>query len=853
MINVSTDFKRALLNDQRDYIEKADITLSDGTVLNLSNADIWNGGFSIEDAVSSDSTFELGAAIINRATLVINNIYDDYSDYDFTRATVVMRVGLNINGTEEIIRKGTYTVDEASYNGSIITLSCLDNMSKFDLPYSNSVLVYPATLGQIVRNACSVCDVTLNTNSFPKMNYTVNERPDDENTTFREVIAWAAQIAGCFARCDRYGRLEIKWFDQNALEQQYSTLDGGIFDNGSPKYTSGDKADGGSFKPWSTGYPADANSFESQSEVHNIYSIYNQKLAVDDVIITGVRVSVKVKDNEGRESVKTYMRGTDGYVIGIEENDFITTATGQSVANDLGLQLIGLKFRKAELSHSSDPTFEAGDVAIFWDRKGNNYPYLVTFSSFKIGSPQTTKCSAENPVRNSAARFNAITKNYVALRQQIVNEKTDREQALADLAERISENNGLFTTIETAPGGGSIYYLHDKAELTDSKIVWKMNAEAWAVTTNYRGSSTVWNAGMTVDGDTVVRLLSAEGINADWITAGTIQSKDGSTKINLNTGSVTISGYVSKNDLKTSGSTVINGSNITTGSINADYITTGTLSANLIKSGTMSADRIYGGKLSLGGTSNKNGELEIFNSSNTRVGRWDYNGLYLGNIASSTSSPNTKIGVDGTITTSKLAASGGGTIGGFSIGTNNIRKTMTSLSDTTNNGIWLGTDGIALGKGNFKVTTAGVVTIKNGSLDIGSGAFKVTSAGVVTITKGSLKVTNSTSSNNYAYINNGHIYSYANGEHLDIYEATLSGYRGSTNAGLLDLSAQYSGGGNHVVLEAIRGKLHLKCSTFAIEDSQSGTSYTGATGDLRVADGYNYTMHFYRGILTGWN
>ena len=51
-----------------------------------------------------------------------------------------------------------------------------------------------------------------------------------------------------------------------------------------------------------------------------------------------------------------------------------------------------------------------------------------------------------------------------------------------------------------------------------------------------------------------------------------------------------------------------------------------------------------------------------------------------------------------------------GTIGGWTITTNALYNGMTSLSDTTHDGVWLGQDGIALGKGNFKVTKAGVMT-----------------------------------------------------------------------------------------------------------------------------------------------
>ena len=128
------------------------------------------------------------------------------------------------------------------------------------------------------------------------------------------------------------------------------------------------------------------------------------------------------------------------------------------------------------------------------------------------------------------------------------------------------------------------------------------------------------------------------------------------------------------------------------------------------------------------------------------------------------SSTNFSVTKDGAITAKS------GTIGGFSIGSNNIHNGMTSLDDTTNNGVWLGTNGIALGKGNFKVTSSGALTSKSGNIGgfsigtdnihngmtslndtandgiwlgtngiaLGKGDFKVTTNGTLTAEKGTV-------------------------------------------------------------------------------------------------------------------
>lgn len=644
MIHPSRAFTYQLHNeDNRKYMEYVDITPKGVETINLTNKDLWNGGLSIEDAVSSDGSFDIGAAIINKSTVVINNIYEQFSEYDFTDAQVVAYVGLQLaDGTIERLRKGTYAVDEASYNGDIITLSCLDNMRKFDKAYSESNLKYPATLNLIIRDACDQCGVQLNTYDFPHSDFIVKERPNDEAITFREIISWVAQIAGCFCRCDVYGRLELKWYDQNLLE--IKSLDGGIFDEGNP-YQTGDNADGGSFKPWNVGYEFDGGTFEGLNNVHNIYSNYSMDLSTDDVVITGVKILEKTEENN-QDAITTYQAGTEGYVISIENNELIAGGAGKQIVGWLGEQLIGFRFRRASISHASDPTIEAGDVGFFTDRKQHTYPIVISSTIFTTGGSQTTTSSAETPARNSAARYSAETKNYVDYRRGIEKERTDREKALEALKDRMDNASGLFTTEEVQPDGSTIFYMHDKPSLEESSIVWKMTAEAFAVSTD--GGET-YNAGMTVDGDTIVRILTAVGVNADWLKTGAFRvEKNGRTMVNMDidTGVVDI---VANSFSLSSGATIDSiARGIATSAVNsqtqADIFNKLTndgavkgiylegtelyINASYIQTGTFSANRIYGGTLRLGGSGNASGNIIVTDVDDAIIGRINNEGAY---------------------------------------------------------------------------------------------------------------------------------------------------------------------------------------------------------------------------------
>lgn len=536
MINVTTAFRQALYNDDRRYLEYADITLDDTnhTVLHVTNENIWQGGFSIEDSVGEDNTFSaLGSTIINSCTIVLNNIYETYSEYDFTNAKVVVAVGLELpnpnDSTTTYIEKawkGDFYVDEATYNGSIITLKCLDDMKQFDRPYSQSTLVYPATLDTIVRDACTCCGVELGTLNFPHKDYSIPTRPEDEKVTFREVIGWCATIAGCFARFAYYptaskSKLELKWFNQTALEQHAQGTDGGLFDNGTPRYSTGDTLDGGTFNPWNTGDAADAGAFTDERPYHHIVSMYNHNISVDDVVITGVRTTVKDDDDDSATETITALTGTEGYVIDIADNEFITKTNATEIRTWLGQQLIGLKFRKASVSHPSDPSIEAGDIAFVYDRKGNEYPILVTRTVFNGFGTQTTVCGADTPNRNSATRYTQVTKSYVETRKKMKEQKNQYDQALDDLAEAIENAQGMYETVVPQTGGGNITYVHNKPTLAESDVVIELSSVGVTVTSNYSDPNPTWY-GLTVTGNLVANLISALGVNFDWAVGTTL-------------------------------------------------------------------------------------------------------------------------------------------------------------------------------------------------------------------------------------------------------------------------------------------------------------------------------------------
>lgn len=557
------------------YLKYADITLTDGTVLNLTSANLWANGFSFEDSVSGDSSFDIGSAIINVLNLSINNFDGEYSDYDFEGAEVICYVGLQIenedtselldsageqildstgdtiivhkNAVIEKTRICTVTVIEQPEDETVtIDLTCEDNMRKFDRNYSDSKLKYPATRGQIVRDACEVCGVTLQTLNFYRDDYIVQNRPNDEALTFRQVLQWVAQIGCQWMRCDEYGRLCIGWYS-SINEEELIINDLGVLKTQDDSNISLELSSANGILSANNGTFLENDGIlrlfatDEKGNVSEIKTTYGFTPHHTDVVITGVKVTEYSESSS--DNPQTYMVGTEGYVLGISGNKLIRVGDGQTIASMIAEKCVGMRFRPFESECPTDVALEAGDSLIIVDRNGKIYTSLLTTTTLKPGSGQKIACNAKSAAKNSSTQYSQATQAFVTARNMVKQEKTEREKALEEFGKRIDSATGVYTTEEIQEDGSRIFYLHDKPTLAESKAIWKMTSEAWGVSTD--GGQT-WNGGMTVDGDTIVRILNAVGVNADWINAGAIMVKDSDGNIlfsvDMDTKKVIISG-----------------------------------------------------------------------------------------------------------------------------------------------------------------------------------------------------------------------------------------------------------------------------------------------------------------------
>ena len=532
MINASTQLKEESLTN-RNYYVTANVTLSDGTTLKLEKKDFFLSGNSLVDSADSGD-FPVGVAIEKTASLSLVNDDGRFDNYNFNGARFVIFLNLQLSNKLEAIKRGTYVVSKKPATASEISLSLLDKMHNTDKTYDSN-LSFPCTVRELLSECCQQCNITLGDATFPNSNFQILQSPS--NTTYRAVIGMCAGIAGGNARIDENDLLRIVTFDKaftSAIIYDGETakdwtngddLDGGTLN----PWTTGTVIDGGTLNPWTTGTVIDGGTL-SKSDYHTLFSIQNLQYDVDDIVVTGVKYI---------EDESEYMSGREGYVITVDNQ--LLSGNAQAGVEAIGNQLIGLRMRPFSCEGIANGYATFGDPVEFIDTKNRVFRSFVTDIEFVFGGSTTWSCNARSAEEDAS--------EFIGEQQTVVEQaKKDIEKKLSAYDIKLKQMNelaantlGFFYTEEMQEDGSVITYRHDKPALADSKIIYKTGVDGFFLSVD--GGQT-WKAGFDSNGDAVLNILYAIGIQSEWINTRGFTAKDnkGNTtlRIDADTGAVTL-------------------------------------------------------------------------------------------------------------------------------------------------------------------------------------------------------------------------------------------------------------------------------------------------------------------------
>lgn len=499
MINVSDEFKQ-LMTERQDFKCNAEVTLANGTVLPLGEDDFSIDNNSLVDAAGAN-TIPLGVALSRNVQLEIMNDDDHLSNYDFFGAKIRLYLTFELSETTEKIEYGTFTVTQPETYGSVVTIVGYDDMYKADKAYSTA-LTFPATAKSVLIDSCDTCGILIGDSNFLHNDFQIPTMPSSEYT-HRQIIGFIAMIACGNARIDRTGHLQIMTYDFN---------------------------------------------YENDS-IHDLTDYNNLTCDTNDVQVTGVQMTKTVTKtttdedgNENEEDVEEIVKvGGDSYVLSIENP--LVKGHEETLISWIYEIFENVTFRGFTMDYISYPIAEFMDKIKVTDWRENSFYSVLTDVNFVFFGYTTLKNSAESPLRNQSNYTSSNQKAIIQGKQLVEQERNNRQNALDKMQEALKNSNGMYSTQEVLLDGSTIYYLHDKPTMKESKNVIKLTAEVIGFSID--GGKT-YPYGFTITGEMVARLLYTEGINADYINTGALTVKDKSGNIifyaDMETGTVKISG-----------------------------------------------------------------------------------------------------------------------------------------------------------------------------------------------------------------------------------------------------------------------------------------------------------------------
>lgn len=474
---ISSEILKLFLSQYRQVIR---ITVAGQTeTFELTENDIAQNGFGVSRYCVSGSTLELGSAISSEVDIILNNKDGRFNATSFEGAEMYVEVGIKKwdarrweNAILHYVPIGYFTVDNSPRKSQTITIAALDRMMQFAKTVVREKLVFPTTVGTLLRAICGECGITLATDisTLPNINQNIPECPEDEDLTYRTLLQWIAQLTGTCAYIDWEGKLRLEWYKtSNPVRLTPAT-----------RYT-----------------PSD--------------------LAECDIVITGVEL---ITDED-----TTYLCGEDTYTLVIEGNKLVQE-NPEEILRNIYNAVGNLAYRPYSCNTKPLPHLFPMDMVEWEDAEGNVINTILTNYSFSLNCSTALKAKGETETDLSYASADPLTAQEKTvinrMRKDVSREITSRQQAVLDLNETIANSLGLYETRVELKDKSILCYYHDKPTLAESTAIYTRNANGYAWTVGegcWNDGNPTWQYGYTKEGNAVYNALSAYKIQTDLLDA----------------------------------------------------------------------------------------------------------------------------------------------------------------------------------------------------------------------------------------------------------------------------------------------------------------------------------------------
>lgn len=208
MYPVSDAFMQAIKSNTRKYYWTGTITTSDKKIYEFGNKDIVKGSGYISRQCCGNSEIELGS--VYAAELSIS-LFCDIDRYTLDGAEIKLWFHLLLgDGSTESIPMGVFYVAEANRRIKTLELKAYDGMLNLDKAFNKGLSsAAPYEFLSLLSKACHVelAQTKEEIEALPNGTELLGIYQDNDIESWRDFLYYLAQMLGCFAVIDRYGKL----------------------------------------------------------------------------------------------------------------------------------------------------------------------------------------------------------------------------------------------------------------------------------------------------------------------------------------------------------------------------------------------------------------------------------------------------------------------------------------------------------------------------------------------------------------------------------------------------------------------------------------------------------------------
>lgn len=462
MYPVSSAYKAAIAQNERNVQITGTITLKNGSTINITDEDILQGSLYLTEQCVSGEDIEIGNVYASEMGLALTSPPEN--PYALDGARIILNFGIETSeDVWEYVPLGYFYVTEIERKQTIVSLKALDGLILFDIPIDG--VLTTGTPYSLIQSCCTKAGVTLATSSSKFENFanglTAFTIPEDSKIeTCRDLIMWVCQLTGTFARMNRMGQLEV--------------------------------------------VPITAGS-----SIKTISKAERYMSDVSDFYVKITQVAMKIGDTE-------YSQGASGMTMALEENPLLygkTTTQINTALNEILSQITLAEYTPYNLDFAGDPALQAGDWITLTDTGSlsGNVVSMITHTTWRYrGSHNIKGAGKSGLLRGVQAQQSKNVSSIKATVKTVENLAQAANQSAQLINDAIT---GYVLIRKNDVTGSNEILIMDNPDPAQAVKVWRWNMGGLGYSDNVTGvdnPARLYTVAITMDGS----------INADFIRTG---------------------------------------------------------------------------------------------------------------------------------------------------------------------------------------------------------------------------------------------------------------------------------------------------------------------------------------------